>query len=123
MQCNRADFWCRERHFWILLLAPEYNLEIQARILAVLCAIHNFIAKYDSSDALLSENTLSDHDGYYDHVNFVGAEPEWENNAGIQRDQIAETMWESYRQICAERGEVDLDLGDELRDDDTDDDD
>jgi hypothetical protein len=31
-------------------------------------------------------------------------------------------MWESYWQICAERGEVDLDSGDELRDDDADDD-
>jgi hypothetical protein len=104
-------------------LAPEYNLEIQAHIPAALCVIHNFIAKYDSSDASLSENTPSDHDSYYNHVNFAGAEPEQENNAGIQRDQIAEMMWESYRQICAERGEVDLDSGDELRDDDTNDDD
>jgi hypothetical protein len=78
LACNVIEriFGVVKRRFQILLLAPEYNLEIQARIPAALCVIHNFIAKYDSSDASLSENTLSDHDGYYDHVNFAGAEPE-----------------------------------------------
>jgi hypothetical protein len=35
-------------HFRILLLAPEYNLEIQAQIPATLTSIHNFICSHDS---------------------------------------------------------------------------
>jgi hypothetical protein len=30
--------------FWILLIAPEYSLDIQARILTALCVIHNFVS-------------------------------------------------------------------------------
>ena len=36
--------------FRILLLVPEYNLEIQAQILAALAAIHNFIHSHDPDD-------------------------------------------------------------------------
>ncbi|KIM59451.1 hypothetical protein SCLCIDRAFT_38540, partial [Scleroderma citrinum Foug A] len=36
--------------FRILLLAPEYNIEIQAHIPAALCTIHNFIRIHDGDE-------------------------------------------------------------------------
>ena len=39
-------FGVLKQHFRILLLAPEYSLEIQAWIPAALCAIHNFICTH-----------------------------------------------------------------------------
>ena len=36
-------FGVLKRRFRILLLAPEYNIEIQNRIPAALAALHNFI--------------------------------------------------------------------------------
>ena len=39
-----------KRRFRILLLPLEYAMEIQARILPALCALHNFIRLHDPSD-------------------------------------------------------------------------
>jgi hypothetical protein len=115
-------------------LAPEYNLEIQARIPAALCLIHNFITKYDPSEALMmsssqAANGPGENSGDNDHANYPGMEPEpeQETSASVQRDRIAEMMWESYQQITAERaqrGEVDLDSDSdgEVNDDGDDDD-
>ncbi|KIJ19663.1 hypothetical protein PAXINDRAFT_34071, partial [Paxillus involutus ATCC 200175] len=36
--------------FRILLLAPGYNLDIQAHIPVALCTIHNFMRIHDSDD-------------------------------------------------------------------------
>ena len=41
--------------FQILLIAPEYDLEIQAQIPAALCAIHNFIQKHDLDEGRMEE--------------------------------------------------------------------
>ena len=43
--------WC----FQILLIAPEYDLEVQARIPAALCAIHNFIQEHDLDEGGMEE--------------------------------------------------------------------
>ena len=54
--------------FQILLLAPEYSIQIQARIPAALCAIHNFIRIHDpAKDEILTaddddDNMPIDHD-------------------------------------------------------------
>ena len=42
-------FGVLKHRFCILLLAPEYSLEIQAWIPAALCAVHNFIQVHDSN--------------------------------------------------------------------------
>ena len=34
----------------MLLLAPEYDMDIQARVPPALCALHNFICQHDPSD-------------------------------------------------------------------------
>jgi len=43
-------FGVMKHRFRILLLAPEYSLEIQARIPAALAAIHNFIRSHDPNN-------------------------------------------------------------------------
>jgi hypothetical protein len=109
-------------------LAPEYNFNIQARIPAALCAIHNFNAKYDSNKVLLPENTLGGFDNCHDRVKSAGVEPERASDTSVDHDQIAEMMWWGYQQTYTEMGEVDFDPNDKSldgndNDDDTDDND
>ena len=88
--------------FWILLLAPEYDLEIQARIPAALCAIHNFIQEHD-----LTEGDLEETREFFDEHHGDGNEffaPEDPAEAGTMRDQIAEEMWLDYQRVLVERG-------------------
>jgi hypothetical protein len=104
-------------------LAPEYNFNIQARIPAALCAIHNFNAKYDSNKASLPENAPGGFDDCHDRVKSARVEPERASDTSVDRDQIAEMMWRGYQQTYPEMGEVDFDTNDELLDGDDDDDD
>lgn len=93
--------------FRILLLAPEYNLDIQARIPVTLCAIHNFIHIHDPGEGtILEERDLHNQD---DHIHEVAEDlEELEQRTGMaaRRDQIAYEMWEDYQQILAERDDV-----------------
>jgi DDE superfamily endonuclease len=78
-------FGVLKRCFCILLIAPEYGLDIQARILSALCAIHNFNHKHDLPD---SEAFPNDED-YFDDNNDTDNGPhptddaEEGNNASI----------------------------------------
>jgi hypothetical protein len=98
-------------------LAPEYDLNVQARIPVALCAIHNFTAKYDSNEASLPESTPSGCDDSQDHVESTGVEPERSSDTVVNRDHIAEMMWQGYQHTRAERGEVDFDPNYESFDD------
>ena len=92
-----------KRRFRILQLAPEYAIKTQVCIPAALCAIHNFIAKYDPSEGPFPGRAANDYYDYYDDDNFTGVEPE---EASAKRDQIADMMWQSYQQTLEE-----MDLG------------
>jgi hypothetical protein len=52
--------------FHILLIAPEYNLDIQAQISVALCILHNFIHTHDSDEGLLAEvsDFFNDNSGF-----------------------------------------------------------
>lgn len=103
-------FGVLKRRFRILLLAPEYNLIIQAKIPAALCSIHNFIRLHDVDEGELpEERNLHDQDhNIFDHGGaFVEENPEEANvEMARLRDQIARSMWEDYQQILLERGMV-----------------
>lgn len=98
-------FGVLKRRFRILLLAPEYSLEIQARIPAALAAIHNFIRSHDPDD----NEPRADGDTNYGHSNDE-ADPLFMPVGEVdeRRDQIAQAMWDDYRRVCEERG-----IGDE----------
>jgi hypothetical protein len=88
-----------------LLLAPEYSLEIQARLPTALASIHNFISNCNPHDQPISssssDGTIQSYDGNDNDDNaFTGASDEDEDQ---RRDVIAQAMWEDYLKICAER--------------------
>ena len=43
-------FGILKRRFHILLLAPEYDMDVQAKVPPALCALHNFIRQHDPSN-------------------------------------------------------------------------
>ena len=55
-ECIFGVLKCR---FHILILQPAYSTEVQARIPAELCVIHNLIQKLDSSEGNLPAETVS----------------------------------------------------------------
>jgi hypothetical protein len=94
-----------KRRFRILLLAPEYSLEIQARIPAALCAIHNSIRTYDIDENFVGPD-LGDDDAphYHNHDHIAPAAPAAElERPSARQDFIAQQMWEDYVRICNER--------------------
>ena len=109
--------WC----FRILLTASEYSLEIQARIPAALCTIHNFIRTHDTDDTddILTEPEFIDHasDDHDDASIAAAVEADRSSN---RHDIIAQQMWDGYMQICSERG-IDEDEEDDDEEDDEDD--
>jgi hypothetical protein len=102
-------FGVLKQRFRILLLAPEYDLIIQAKIPAALCSIHNFIRLNDVDEGELpEERNLHDQDhNIFDHGRaFVEENPEEDVEMARLWDQIARSMWEDYQQILLERGMV-----------------
>ena len=54
-------FGILKRHYWILLLPTEFPIDVQGRISAALCALHNFIAIHtpDLASDDISESDLN----------------------------------------------------------------
>jgi DDE superfamily endonuclease len=100
-------FGVLKRRFRILLLGPEYSLDIQARIPTALCAIHNFIREHDlDEETSLGDVDDSDHnddDGNNNLTGAANAAPE-EDEVSARRDAIALEMWQDYQRVCRERG-------------------
>lgn len=94
-------FGVLKRRFRILQLAPEYPPEVQARIPAALCAIHNFIREQDPSEGHLpADNVPLGHSGDDAHDEVANGNDE---TPDARRDAIAEMMWLDYQRILAER--------------------
>jgi len=110
-----------KRRFRILLLAPEYSLQVQARIPAALCAIHNFITAHDpTEDTILTVDDDDDSEPLGpDHEAPATATAETDTPS-MKRDHIAQAMWDDYLAICQQRGigdedgDSESDVGDEL---------
>jgi hypothetical protein len=99
-------FGVLKRRFRILLLAPEYSLDIQARIPTALCAVHNFIRMHDKEEGQLVENGTSDiiDSDHHDYPQPGGmAEAEDDTDAKIMRNRIAQAMWDDYQCVLTER--------------------
>ena len=83
-------FGVLKRCFQILLVAPEYSLEIQAQIPAALCAIHNFIRTYETDDTITEPNYLDNGaPNNYDHAASAAAAAEL-NRPSEKWDEIAQ---------------------------------
>jgi hypothetical protein len=96
-------FGVLKRCFRVLLLTPEYSLEIQARIPAALCAIHNFICIHDPIDEVMYTDDDDSNNGVVfndDTIEAVAAEVD---QPLARRDRIAQQMWDDYLAIRMER--------------------
>ena len=122
--CNVIEriFGVLKRRFRILLLAPEYSLQIQARIPAALCAIHNFITIHNPADDMTLTVDDDDDNAPFDHDHEASTAASTEiDTPSMKRDCIAQVMWDNYLEICQQRGignedsesETSSDLGDE----------
>jgi hypothetical protein len=90
------------KHQWrILQLPPEYGMEVQARIPGALCAIHNFICKYDPDtfDAELGGEVFAGDGGDSGELAEGPADRAERQRAESRREAITAEMWEDY---CAE---------------------
>lgn len=105
-----------KRRFRILLISPEYSIDIQARIPTALCALHNYIRAHDPDEGPLPHIPVvndNHHDtfpappGHADTDN-SGAAPIHTNTNNL-RDQIATQMWEDYQNYLYERDLMDVD--------------
>lgn len=100
----------------ILTRAPQYDMDIQARIPPALAAIHNFILKHDSLEweDILKTVTEDPNPGTRannEDVDFGDladgpADDIEKTRSEARRDGIAQAMWESYQELLHERGEV-----------------
>jgi len=105
-------FGVLKRQWRILNNPPEYSMDIQARLPAGLCALHNFINHFDpdafyhpdfDADDLMrrfDEPDIPTDGGDDEHVP-DGNETE---RAGLRRNAIAQAMWDDYLAECTQRG-------------------
>lgn len=113
-------FGVLKQRFWMLLIAPEYSLKIQAQIPAALCAIHNFIWTYETDDMSTEPDYFDNHTpNNHDHAASAAAAAELDRPSE-KWGEITQQMWDDYMCIHSERaasGEDQLeDNDDELSD-------
>ncbi|KIK13395.1 hypothetical protein PISMIDRAFT_118978, partial [Pisolithus microcarpus 441] len=87
----------------ILLLPPEYPIEVQALIPIVLCVVHNIILSHsqtlDDSTQLSTFIEQEDHGG-------SGNVGEGHDDELAFHDAIAEAMWNDYQNHLWMQGEI-----------------
>jgi DDE superfamily endonuclease len=102
-------FGVLKRRFRILLLAPEYNMEIQGRLSAALCALHNFIRSHGPEDeAEIQEMNMDFEDEGVQEPVIPAVEPEagegLRRNQAIElRNRIADELWAQYQGVLHDR--------------------
>ena len=99
--------------FWILLLAPEYSLQVQARIPAAFCVVDNFIKVYDPAEDDINDH----HDNYnnptFDHDQVAAAAAAAEiDTPSSKHNHIAQDMWDDYQVVLQDRQGNDLEDSD-----------
>jgi hypothetical protein len=103
-------FGILKRRFRILIFPPEYSMEIQARIPAALCALHNFIRHSDPTEIDEYPDANDIPTGRANGAEIGNLATRAINTAehdrmSLKRDQIAQDMWDSYM-ACVRRGET-----------------
>lgn len=89
-----------KRRFRLLVAAPEYSPETQAKLVLAICALHNFILSYDPDDGEMYDapelergTPIPQPDELGRHISTAES-----RRAGVRRDQIAKDMWEQYQE-------------------------
>jgi hypothetical protein len=96
-----------KQRFKILLLPPAYNIDIQGRLPATLCALHNFILANEVDavgDCSMGRLDNDDINSCHDEALFQDTFNELaEGDMDDRRDAIAKSMWEDYQGRLAAR--------------------
>ena len=110
-------FGVLKKCFQILLIAPEYNLDVQARLPAALCTIHNFIcihAPNEPADQYDVDSIMFGGGGGGGNDDQPAGETAGDDEPSERRDAIAQAMWDDYQQILAEREQMEVDSDETL---------
>ena len=83
--------------FHILLIAPEYSLEIQTHIPATLATVHNFICYHEPGE----DEIINNEEPIGGMVDNDDNDAEWTDGGvgeqDVRRDSIAKAMLEQYQ--------------------------
>ena len=109
--CNAVEhaFGIIKWRFRILLLPVEFPLNIQARLPAALCTLHNFTSTHDNdNDSSNNTSDNTDSDSQDNNNETPGAEPVPNDDitAKQMHDNIAQAMWDGYMHILRECAQV-----------------
>jgi len=98
-----------KRRFRVLIVPPEYSMDIQARIPPALACMHNIICTWDpveledvEAGAVPSLQTSEGMSGLIADGVPTNADREW---MSAKRDRIAQDMWASYTAERTRRGD------------------
>lgn len=95
----------------ILTRPPEYDMDVQARVLPALAALHNFILKHDVEeredvlDTDLEDPNPGTRGGDFGTLADGATTTQEKTRSELRRDTIAQEMWESYQELLQDRGE------------------
>jgi hypothetical protein len=107
-------FGVLKRRFRILIIPPEYDMDVQARLPAALAALHNFIRGADPSeinefvDEFDEETPDSQPGGQPSTGELADGLPRAaeKRRADARQRAIANAMWEDYQRELRRRGMV-----------------
>jgi hypothetical protein len=98
-----------KKRWAILTNPPHLDIDLQARILPGLAAIHNLIMKHDPTDIEDFEDVVRDpQPGFVPDFGSLADGPTSraeKARADARRDEIAQKMWESYQTLLREKGD------------------
>ena len=98
-----------KQRFKILIIPPEYTLDVQARVFPACAALHNIILKYDPEEL----RDMLPPDGNDDIIETGHSTGELatefpqrvkKEQANSRCDAIAQDMWEGYQDALQARG-------------------
>lgn len=90
-----------KRRFRVLMLAPEYSLDQQARLIPALAVLHNFIQIHDPGDLPEDDHDLPpahDNAGEVPYHNAMQNARDIRDAASRFRDGMAHHMWRDYQE-------------------------
>jgi DDE superfamily endonuclease len=101
-------FGVSKQHFRLMVEAPKYSLETQAKIIHAICILHNFIRVHNPDEDLdAPEVELDRQVPRQSAMDFGGSvTTEERNNVNTRRDDIARHMWAQYQEYIADIGDA-----------------
>ena len=86
-----------KRQFRILVAAPEYDIQTQAKIVLAICTLHNFIHIHDPDDLEGATDEIECRSSRRTREHYGKSITESEKKRGDERrDKIAKKMWDDY---------------------------